>query len=403
VLLDGRAVNACLTAAGQAHGREVVTIEGLAGEARGTALIDTFGKAGAVQCGFCTPGFVVAAHALLAETGAPDVAAIQRGLSGNLCRCTGYAKIVAAVAGAAQAIEPAQAAEKTAQTRPGIAQTTFARPDTLGAALDLLGRPDRQWRVVAGGTDVFVQHEHRLDALNLLDIGGLGELRGIRETSEDIRIGALTRYSEIIGSPLAQEWAAPLIMAAREVGGVQIQNMGTVAGNLANASPAADSLPPLYVLDAVVTLRSSRGQRSIPVQDVVLGPGRTSIAPDELIVEISIPKRRHAGQEIAFFEKTGPRKAMTIAKASVAFRGWLDAGRLAHVEVALGAVAPTVVFAPEAAAALMAGRFDEATLLRAADVAQQECRPIDDIRSTAAYRRKLVRGLLIRNLWPFLP
>jgi xanthine dehydrogenase small subunit len=402
VLLDGRAVNACLTTAGQAHGREVVTIEGLAGEAAGAALIDAFGKAGAVQCGFCTPGFVVAAHALLAETGAPDIGTIQRGLSGNLCRCTGYAKIVAAVAGAAQAIQPASAAEKTSHVE-SIAGTTFARPDTLGAALDLLGQSDRQWRAVAGGTDVFVQHEHRLDALNLLDMGGLNELQGIRETGEEIRIGALTPYSEVIGSPLAQEWAAPLIMAAREVGGAQIQNMGTVAGNLANASPAADSLPPLFVLGANVTLQSSRGQRSIPVQDVVLGPGRTSIAPDELIVEISIPKRRHDGQEIAFFEKVGPRKAMTIAKASVAFRGWLDTGRLAHVEVALGAVAPTVVFAPETAAALMAGRFEEATLLRAADAAQHECRPIDDIRSTAAYRRRLVRGLLIRNLWPFLP
>jgi xanthine dehydrogenase small subunit len=115
-----------------------------------------------------------------------------------------------------------------------------------------------------------------------------------------------------------------------------------------------------------------------------------------------IPKQRHNGQEIAFFEKVGPRKAQTIAKASVAFRGWLSDGRLTNVQVALGAVAPRVIFAPKTASALMAAPFERVGLMRAGDIVQHECRPIDDIRSTAAYRRKLIRGLLIRNLWPYL-
>jgi xanthine dehydrogenase FAD-binding subunit len=177
--------------------------------------------------------------------------------------------------------------------------------------------------------------------------------------------------------------------------------MATLGGNLANASPAADSVPALYVLDAQVTLRSVRGQRTLSVQDIVLGSGRTVIEPDELITEIVIPKQRHDGNEITFFEKVGPRKALTIAKASVAFRGWLIDGHLTHVRLALGAVAPTVIFAPETATTLMATPFDEAALMRAGEVVQHECHPIDDIRSTAAYRRKLIRGLLIRNLWRY--
>jgi xanthine dehydrogenase small subunit len=402
VMLNGRAVNACLTLAGQAHGGEVVTIEGMAGDQLGAPIIDAFARAGAVQCGFCTPGFVVAARALLAESATPDTEAIQRGLSGNLCRCTGYTKIISAVAQAAQATQPL-AASAPANRKPAIpGDAAFARPATLEEALRLLGQPGVNWRVLAGGTDVLTQNEHRLKTLHLLDIGGLDELRGISEVGQHIHIGALTSYADIIRSPLAQAWAAPLVMAAREVGGVQIQNMATLGGNLANASPAADGVPPLYVLGASLTLRSARGQRTIAVQDLGRGPGHTIIGADELLTEISIPKQRHDGQEIAFFEKVGPRKAQTIAKAGLAFRGWLSDGRLAHVRVAFGAVAPTVILAPNTAAALMAGPFDEAALLRAGDIAHDECSPIDDIRSTAAYRRKLVRGLLVRNLWQFI-
>lgn len=405
VLLNGRAVTSCLTLAGQAHGAEITTIEGLATDPLGAPLIAAFAEAGAVQCGFCTPGFVAAARALLAETETPDDAAIQRGLSGNLCRCTGYRKIVEAVATAAQTtMAPQQPSAVPGHTLPAMVagDGAFVRPTTVAAALQMLHQAERPWRVLAGGTDLLVRYEHQLKTLNLLDLGGLDELRGIRENDEAIQIGALTTYCDLIRSPLVQQWAAPLVMAAREVSGAQIQNQGTLAGNLANASPAADSLPPLYVLGAQVTLRSLHKQRTLPVHEIALGPGRTLIARDELITEILIPKQGHAGQEISFFEKVGPRQAQTIAKASVTLRGWLRDGRLTQVRVALGAVAPTVIFAPQTAARLMADRFDTATVLAAGDIAQGECRPIDDLRSTAVYRRKLVRGLLIRHLWAFL-
>ncbi|GAB4437675.1 MAG: FAD binding domain-containing protein [Anaerolineae bacterium] len=404
VILNGRPVNACLTLTGQVHGGEILTVEGLSQDEPGARLLDAFTRVGAVQCGFCTPGFAISARALLAETSAPDVEEIRRGLSGNLCRCTGYTKIIKAVSEAAQdrqSLGPTKPRNGHFHT-PINGQTGFARPATLAEALGLLGQTESRWRVIAGGTDVLVQNEHRLKTLNLLDIGGLAELRQISERDDVISIGALVSYTGLIRSPLVQKWAGPLVMAAREVGGAQIQNMGTLGGNVVNASPAADGVPPLYVLEAQLVLKSVRGERTLPVQAFTLGPGKTVIQPDELLAEILIPKQTHAGQEIAFFEKVGTRKAQTIAKASVAFRGWLMDGRLSHVRVALGAVAPTVILAPQTSATLTSGLLDEAILLQAGQAAHNECSPIDDIRSTAAYRRKLVRGLLVRNLWPYV-
>lgn len=403
VILNGRAVNACLTTTGQAHGAEILTIEGLAEDEIGRRVLTAFAEAGAVQCGFCTPGFVISARALLAENSSPDVTAIQRGLSGNLCRCTGYTKIIQAVAQAAVGVSsPATTGTNGHLPRPATSENGhFARPTSLTEALSLLAQPG--WRVIAGGTDILVQNEHRVKALNLLDLSALTELRYIHEDDQAVHIGTLATYTDLIRSAAVQTHASALVQAAGEVGGVQIQNMGTLGGNLVNASPAADGVPALLVVGAQVVLRSLRGERIVAAHDFATGPGKTVLQPDELLTEIIIPKIQSAGREITFFEKVGPRRAQTIAKASVALRGWLTPeGWLTGVQVALGAVAPTVMLAPQTAQALMAGPFTEETLLRAGQVAHDECRPIDDIRSTAAYRRKLVRGLLIRNLWPYL-
>ena len=399
VLLDGRVVTACLTTAGQAHGADITTIEAMADDEIGRRLLDSFLGTGAVQCGFCTPGFVLAARDLLSHNPAPDVPQIREALSGNLCRCTGYAGITEGVALGAKGLA-GPAPRRSTTPGPGISTDGYARPATVDEALQLLAEPRSSWRVLAGGTDLLTRYEHHLDEVGLLDLGGLDELHKVGETADGVQIGALTRFTEIIQSPVMQHWAPALITAARRVGGVQIQNMGTIGGNLANASPAADSVPPLFALDARLVLRSLRGERTVPVSEFALGPGRTVLAPDELLVEIVVPKQQAAGRRIMFFEKVGPRRAQAIAKASVAFCGWLDDGRLHDARIALGAVASTVVSAPKAASLLMSGPFDEALILRAADMAAGECSPIDDIRSTAGYRRRLVRGLVVRNLLP---
>jgi carbon-monoxide dehydrogenase small subunit/xanthine dehydrogenase small subunit len=401
VYLNGRIVNSCLTPVGRAHGGEIVTIEGLVEDEVGVTLIDALAETGAVQCGFCTPGLVVSAHSLLARRPEPDVESIRRAISGNLCRCTGYAKTAQAVALAARVRKPG--AVRVAQGRekpiPAGSSAHYARPATLDEALALLGDATSQWRVIAGGTDLLVQDEHRVRSLSLLDIGLLDELRLIREDERSIRIGALVPFADISASTSLQTWASVLVAAAGEIGGPQIQNMGTLGGNVVNASPAADGVPPLLVLDASVVLRSTCGERVVPVADFATGPGDTVITSSELLTEIIVSKVQHEGREITFYRKLGPRKALTVAKASVAFRGWLEAGRLTDVKVAFGAVAPTVMQAPRTAGALMEASFVEATVMHAGEVAASECRPIDDLRSTAAYRRRLVRGLLVRALW----
>ncbi len=247
-----------------------------------------------------------------------------------------------------------------------------------------------------------VKYENHLRQYRWLDLSGLEELQAIDEDGDALFIGAGARYSALLESAAVSRWAQPLARAAAMVGGKQIQNVGTLGGNLVNASPAADAVPPLFVLGALAVLQSVRGARRLPVTEVATGPGATALAPDELLTQVVVPKRRQEGSEIAFFDKLGPRKAQTIAIASVALRGWLAGDRMTNVRIALGAVAPTVTLAPQAAGHLMDGALTAERVLEAGEIAAQACRPIDDVRGSAAYRRQLVRGLLVRNLWPHL-
>jgi xanthine dehydrogenase small subunit len=407
VILNGRAVASCLVQAGQAHGAQILTIEGMAEDPIGRQVVEAFAEGGAVQCGFCTPGFVLSARALLAENPAPAVDELRQALAGNLCRCTGYKKIIEAVAAAGERVasEQLKAGHGEARQRP-VHSAGFVRPESLDEALALLAR-EGDWQIVSGGTDAGVKFEHHLKDRRWLDLSGLDELQAISEDDEAVTIGGGVRYTDLVRSAPARQWAKPLVQASRQVGGVQIQNVGTLAGNLVNGSPAADAVPPLVVLDAVAVLCSARGERVVPVLELATGPGQTSIAPDEILTQVVIPKpKTHAdgdGKEITFFEKLGPRKAQTIAIASVALRGWLEGGQgpLRDVRVALGAVAPTVVLASRTAGHLMDGPLTEERILEAGEIAALECQPIDDLRGSAVYRRRLVRGLLVRGLWPY--
>ena len=408
IILNGRAVASCLMQVGQAHDAHILTIEGMAKDPIGRHVIQAFVEGGAVQCGFCTPGLVLSARALLAENPAPTIKEIRQTLAGNLCRCTGYKKIIEAVTAASEKVasEQLKAARGEARQRP-VHTAEFVRPESLDEALALLAQ-EENWQIVNGGTDAGVKFEHHLKDRRWLDLSGLDELQGISQDDEAVSIGGGVRHTDLIRSACVRQWAKPLVQASRQVGSMQIQNVGTLAGNLVNGSPAADAVPPLVVLDAVAVLCSAQGERRMPVAELATGPGQTSIAPDEILTQVVIPKpKAHTsgdGKEIAFFDKLGPRKAQTIAIASLALRGWLGSrgqGQLMDVRVALGAVAPTVMLASRTARYLMGGPLTEERILEAGEIAAQECQPIDDIRASAAYRRRLVRGLLVRGLWPY--
>ena len=216
-----------------------------------------------------------------------------------------------------------------------------------------------------------------------LDIWPLSELREIGERGPLLSIGALATYTSIIRSPLVRSRLPILADAARQIGGVQIQNRGTLGGNIANGSPAGDTLPVLAVADATVVLRSaSQGERRVPFGELYTGYRRTIIRPDELIVAVEVPPV----EGTQWFRKVGTRAAQAISKIVMA------GVRAPSPRIALGSVAPTIVRLPRTEAALAAG----APVAQAARVLEEEIQPIDDIRSTAAYRRRVAANLLLR-------
>jgi xanthine dehydrogenase iron-sulfur cluster and FAD-binding subunit A len=398
IIVDGKTACSCLTMTGTLAGTEVTTVEGLGNDPIGVRLFNAFREQGAVQCGFCTPGFVLSAWQFLSTNEGSDTERIRDSLGGNLCRCTGYVRIVDAVRECFRdAVASPLATRRGRAAEPVMIPRVYWRPGTLDELFAQFSSFALDPRMIAGGTDLMVQHEHGLHELALVDLSGVAALSGIEETDAYVRIGATTTWSEIGRSETIARWAPLLRLASAEIGGIQIQNRGTIGGNIANASPAADGLPALYAYDAEIHLASPSGKRSLPIGDFVHGPRRTALAPAEIITDIRLPKTVAQGTPIVFFEKVGPRKAQTITKASVAFHGWRYDGRILDPRIALGAVAPTVVRAREAEQCLSIDSTPEG-MQHAARRLSAIATPIDDVRSTAEYRKKLVSGLLLRGL-----
>lgn len=254
---------------------------------------------------------------------------------------------------------------------------------SLDEALRILR--DEERAPVAGATDLYVALNFgTLEQKRFLDIWAVDELRAISERGDTLVLGALATYTSLIRSPLVQERLPMLVEAAGQVGGVQIQNRGTVGGNIANGSPAGDSLPVLAAADAVVVLRSVDGERRVPLTQYYTGYRATVMRPDELIVAIEVP--RVEGKQ--WFRKVGTRAAQAISKIVVA------GVRSSQPRVAYGSVAPTVVRVPRTEAALASGADIDA----AVRVLEDEIKPIDDIRSTAEYRLRVAANLL-RRFW----
>jgi xanthine dehydrogenase small subunit len=266
--------------------------------------------------------------------------------------------------------------------RTAVSALDLRKPSSVDEALAML-RDDGPRIPMAGCTDVYVSLNFgTLTSARFLDIWGLDELRGISEMDGGMRIGALTTHTELWRSPLVLDRLPTLAAACREVGGIQIQNRGTLAGNVANGSPAGDTLPVLAVADAVIVLRSADGERRVPFNGFYTGYRATVMRADELIVAIEIPPVPGA----QWFRKVGTRAAQAISKVVMA------AVRADQPRVALGSVAATVVRLPRTEAALASG----AGIQEAQRVLMEEVTPIDDIRSTADYRRRVCANLLAR-------
>ena len=276
----------------------------------------------------------------------------------------------------------------------------FRRPDDLGQALRWLAA-DRP-AVLAGGTDFYPARVDRPPEPGVLDLSRIAEMRGIGRGPSGWRIGALATWTGLVRSGLPP-WMAALQQAAREVGGPPVQNRGTVGGNLCNASPAADGVPVLLALDARVELAAPRGRRSMPLRDFVVGPRRTALEPDELLVAVHLPDRGERSRSA--FVKLGHRRYLVISVAMVA--AVLDVGdddRVTGASVAVGACSPVARRLPALEARLAGSpRASVAAIARDAlasdaDALLAPLSPIDDVRGTAAYRRDAVATLVVRAL-----
>jgi xanthine dehydrogenase small subunit len=256
------------------------------------------------------------------------------------------------------------------------------------------GSAETPVRPIAGGTDLMVALTGELGPppATVVDLWAIDALRGIAIDGDVLTLGALTTYTDIRRSALCREHVPALVEAAATIGAAQIQNRGTLGGNIANASPAGDTLPVLLAADTLFVLGSERGEREVPADRFWTGYRATALAHDELILRIRIPLA--AAREMRF-RKVGTRRAQSISKVVMAV-AWRGDGTWAEVRVALGSVAATPIRAVATEAALEGRSPTPETADRAAEVLAGELAPIDDVRSTAEYRRLVAARVLHR-------
>jgi xanthine dehydrogenase small subunit len=254
---------------------------------------------------------------------------------------------------------------------------------------------------IAGGTDVMVRINGEIGEppTRMVDLSRLGDLRGISVEGRSIVLGALTTYTEIRRSDVCREHLPALVEAAATIGAAQIQNRGTIGGNIANASPAGDTLPVLLAMDAAIVVGGPRGERTVPAEDFWVAYRRTALAPDELILSVRIPL---AGGRETRFRKVGTRRAQAISKVVMAL-SWRAAGRGSgttwnDVRLALGSVADRPIRARRTEAVLAGAAPTPETADAAAEALAAEIVPIDDVRSTADYRRVVAARVLHRMI-----
>jgi CO/xanthine dehydrogenase FAD-binding subunit len=277
------------------------------------------------------------------------------------------------------------------------AEYKLVSPGNLQGAISLLAAEPAQWLPIAGGTDVMVLYSAgKLPSRNLIDIWNIPELRQIEVFPDRISIGAACTYTALRQHEIVSREFSLLAMAASWTGGIANQNRGTLGGNIANASPAADSLPALLVYDAELTLISVRGERRVPYRTFHTGYKKTILADDELILNISLP-RRFSGY-FSHARKVGARNAQAISKVCLAALGHIANGAICDVRLALGSVAPVPLRLHEGERILVGCKIEPSLIDAARKSAVKEIQPIDDIRSTARYRSAVAGNLVAEFL-----
>jgi xanthine dehydrogenase small subunit len=400
--LEYQAVNSCIQLVGQLDGTHVISVEGVSTPGQLSAVQQSMVDHHGAQCGYCTPGFIVAMTALAEERRDYSAKEVKEALTGNLCRCTGYVSIIEAAL-AAKTMEspsldelypPAPIAEALSDVRPGgFSVAANGRRFFAAATLEdaLRFRKDNPNCVILqGGTDLGVQANKRgLMPEALMTISAVESLHILAMHGNELVVGAnvsLSRLMEAVRKSIPE-----LHKILGVFGAPQIRNAGTLAGNIANGSPIADTLPFLFVAGAKIEATSLRGSRQIDINDFYLGYKKLDLKGDELITRVIIPIP--SLDETLKLYKVSRRRDLDISAFTAAFRMRIDGGRMKDVKVAFGGVAPTVIRMPKVEAILEGSSPDEETFLRAAEAAK-EIAPITDVRGSAGYRLLLAENIV---------
>ena len=385
--VEWRAVNACILFLPMLDGKALRTVESLGGSH--PVQRELVGRHGS-QCGFCTPGFVMSLYGR--SLGAAGTRGVPVGdvIAGNLCRCTGYGPILAA----GEAVPSAHEEDEATVEALRALRPAYGHPATADALAELLvANPET--RIVAGATDVglWVTKQHR-DLGPTVFIGDIADLRQIDETPDALTLGAAVRYSE------AREALARLHPdlgeLVRRIGGVQVRNAGTVGGNIANGSPIGDMPPALIALGAELTLRRGSERRKLALEDFFLSYGKQDRAPGEFVESVRIP--RPAADTLVRIVKLSKRFDSDISGVCGAFALRIADGVVIEARVAFGGMAGIPARAPGCEAALIGQPWTAETVEAAAHALADDYEPLDDLRGSAAYRRKVAANLL-RRIW----
>jgi xanthine dehydrogenase small subunit len=387
--VDGtrEAMNSCIALLGQIDGEAVRTVEGLRDKDGAPHPVQVaMAESDATQCGFCTPGFVMAAYAFAAGGENPDLETIHDALAGNLCRCTGYRPIVEAMKKVAGLAAPAPVLPPSRKGSAEFAGKFFA-PRSLADLVKLrAAHPDAL--LLAGATDLgLLASRSRQPPQKLIHLAHVPELNVLAEDKEQVTIGATVSYARAMPL-LIRNYPALKTYLAR-LGSRQIRTLGTIGGNIGTASPIGDMPPVLLALEAKLKLVSARGAREVPLDKFFVDYRKTALAPDEVIESISMP-RLWPG-EVFYCDKVSKRRDQDISTVAGAYRLRIKDGKVEDVRTGFGGMAATPRRASHTEAALLKGDFEGAARAIARDF-----QPIDDWRGTAAYRLEVAANLIRR-------
>jgi len=408
-VLEYQSVDSCIQFLFQLDGRHVVTVEGLLSGGRLHPVQEALIRCHGSQCGFCTPGIVMAMAGMLEQTDRMDELDLRYGLTGNLCRCTGYSPIIeAGLKCSADALRrmneqypPApiladfaasESAAITVASEQSERRRIFYSPDDLPSALEFLAEHPRA-TIVAGGTDLGVLINKGVIAPDvILDLNRVAELEGVSVDGGVLVAGARASWTEIERS--VELLAPPLHHILTLFGAPQIRNVGTIGGNIANASPIADSLPFLFVCEAELELRSLAGVRYVNINDFYQSYKQIDLLPGELLVRVRIPLP--SDDSILRLYKVSRRRDLDIAGFTAAILVRLEGPKIKTASVSLGAVGPTVIRARRTEAFLVGRPFNELTMREAGEVAVGEISPISDVRGSQDFRRCLTQNVFTK-------